>query len=68
MIMKLKLLLSISAILCFSAWLQAQTSGTMTFTFTQGAPIDPDIEGGCVMAVWIQSGTTFTKTKIRYVT
>lgn len=64
--MKLKLLLSISAILCFSLWLQAQTSGTMIFTFTQGSPVDTN-EGGCALAVWIQNGTTFIKTNLRYV-
>ncbi len=64
--MKLKLLLLISLLFCFTAFLQAQTDGTMTFTFTQGAPIDPSIEGGCVMAVWIQSGTSYTKTNLRY--
>ncbi|HWS59319.1 MAG TPA: T9SS type A sorting domain-containing protein [Flavobacterium sp.] len=44
----------------------AQTAGTMTFTFTQGSPIDPSMNGGCVMAVWIQSGSTFVKTNLRY--
>jgi hypothetical protein len=64
--MKLKLFLFISLLFCFSAFLQAQTAGNLTFNFTQGAPIDLSAEGGCVMAVWIQSGTTFTKTNLRY--
>lgn len=62
--MKLKIFLFLG-LLSFTAVLQAQTDGTMTFTFTQGAPINT-ADGGCVFAVWIQSGTTFTKTKIRY--
>jgi hypothetical protein len=52
--------------LFFSANTFAQTTGTMTFTFTQGSPIDPSLQGGCVVAVWIQSGTTFVKTSLRY--
>lgn len=64
--MKTKLILFISLFICFTAFLRAQTDGTMTFTFTQGAPIDTSIEGGAVMAVWIQNGTTFTKTCLRY--
>jgi len=64
--MKLKLLFIISSLFCFTAVLQAQTDGTLTFTFTQGAPVFTD-DGGCALAVWIQSGTTFTKTNLRYV-
>ncbi len=64
--MKSKLLLFISLLFCFSAFLQAQTDGLMTFTFTQGAPIDTN-DGGCASAVWIQNGTTWIKTNLRYV-
>ena len=64
--MKLKLLFSITLLFFSSAFLQAQTDGTLTFNFTQGAPVDTN-DGGCALAVWIQSGTTFTKTNLRYV-
>lgn len=63
--MKSKILLFLGLFWSLSTFLQAQTDGTMTFTFTQGSPINT-ADGGCVMAVWIQNGTTFTKTKIRY--
>lgn len=43
--------------ICFSTVLHAQTQGTMTFNFTQGAPLDPFVDDGCVLAVWIQNGT-----------
>jgi hypothetical protein len=64
--MKLKLLFSITLLFFSSAFLQAQTDGTLTFNFTQGAPVDTN-DGGCALAVWIQNGTTFTKTNLRYV-
>ena len=64
--MKIKLLCFISALFCFTALIQAQTDGSLTFTFTQGAPVDTN-DGGCALAVWIQSGTAFTKTNLRYV-
>ena len=64
--MTLKILLFISLLFCFSAFLQAQTDGILTFNFTQGAPVNTD-EGGCALAVWIQNGTAFTKTNLRYV-
>ena len=63
---KLLSLAAVITVLLFSVRASAQTAGTMTFTFTQGAPLDPSINGGCVMAVWIQSGTTFVKTNLRY--
>ncbi len=63
--MKLKLHLIAVLLFCFSAFLQAQTEGTLTFNFTQGSPANT-IDGGVVLAVWIQNGTTFTKTNIRY--
>jgi hypothetical protein len=65
--MKTKLLLFLGLFIGLTTLTQAQsTAGTMTFTFTQGSPIDT-ADGGCVMAVWIQSGTTFIKTNIRYI-
>jgi hypothetical protein len=63
---KLLSLIIFAATLFIPANTNAQTTGTMTFTFTQGSPIDPSLQGGCVMAVWIQSGTTFVKTNLRY--
>ncbi len=64
--MKPKLLFFICSLFCLSGLLHAQTDGEMTFTFTQGSPVNTD-EGGCALAVWIQSGTSFIKTSIRYV-
>jgi hypothetical protein len=63
---KLLSLAVFAAALFFSANISAQTAGTMTFTFTQGSPVDPAANGGCVLAVWIQSGSTFVKTNLRY--
>jgi flagellar hook assembly protein FlgD len=63
---KLLSLAVVVAALFFTLNTFAQTAGTMKFDFTQGAPIDPSMNGGCVMAVWIQSGTTFIKTNLRY--
>jgi hypothetical protein len=63
--MKPRLLLFISLLFCVTAFLQAQTAGTMTFNFTQGAPANT-ADGGVVLAVWIQNGTTFVKTNARY--
>lgn len=64
---KLHALAVLVTALFFSANTFAQsTTGTMTFTFTQGAPIDLSFFGECVSAVWIQSGTTFIKTSMRY--
>jgi len=51
--------------ICCSAVLHAQTEGTLTFNFTQGTPANT-VDGGVVLAVWIQNGTTFVKTNIRY--
>jgi hypothetical protein len=62
---KLFTLATFVSALFFSFQVGAQTAGTMNFTFTQGSPINT-ADGGCVMAVWIQSGTTFIKTNLRY--
>jgi len=57
------LLLSISLFAC--SFLQAQTQGTLTFTFTQTAHTSYTGTKN-VMAVWIQSSTgTFIKTRMR---
>jgi len=64
--MKLKLLFYISSLFFVTTFLHAQTDGTLTFNFTQGAPVNTD-DGGCALAVWIQNGTAFTKTNMRYV-
>lgn len=64
--MKLKLLLFIGLLFCSSAFLQAQTDGTATFTFTHAQPevwFSEDF-----VAVWVEhSDGTFIKTKMRYV-
>ncbi|PKP44303.1 MAG: hypothetical protein CVT96_02130 [Bacteroidetes bacterium HGW-Bacteroidetes-13] len=63
--MKLKKLLLIGLMFSISTLLQAQTDGTLTFTFNQPPP------GGSnnnVLAVWIENSTgTFIKTKMRFV-
>lgn len=65
--MKPKLLLFLGLLIGLTTLMQAQsTAGTMTFTFTQGSPMYTD-DGGCGLAVWIQTGTTFVKTRVRYV-
>lgn len=53
----------------FAPVLEAQTSGTLTFTFTpaQHAGYTSNSASRYVMAVWIQTSTgTFVKTKMRY--
>ncbi len=55
--------------ICLATSLYAQTSGTLTFTFTEIAKT-PTYNGNSqhVLAVWIQSNTgAFVKTKLRYV-
>lgn len=65
--MKLRLLFITSIILCFSAILQAQTDGTLTFTFTHTAPSGYTTSKN-VSAVWVETSSgTFTKTRFRYV-
>lgn len=64
---KLLFLASLFLAMCFSVNLFAQTSGTLTFSFT---PIAHTSYSGTksVLAVWIQNSTgTFVKTKIRNV-
>jgi hypothetical protein len=62
--MKSKLLLFISLLFCFSAFLQAQTSGLMTFNFTT---VQQGTKSKQVMAVWIENTTgTFIKTNLLY--
>jgi hypothetical protein len=62
--MKPKLLLFTGLLFCFTAFLHAQTAGTMTFTFTtiqQGGNTEQ------VNAVWIQNAAnTFIKTNLLY--
>ena len=67
-----KLLLKIASIasaVCFSATVSAQTSGTLTFTFTEVSKTTT-YNGNAqhTLAVWIQtSAGAFVKTKLRYV-
>ncbi len=65
-----KILLSlacITMIIGFSVNMSAQTTGTLTFTFTPVSHVGYDGTKN-VLAVWIQTGTdAFVKTKIRYV-
>jgi hypothetical protein len=63
--MKKALNLFAGLLICFCSLLQAQTEGTLTFNFTQGSPANTN-DGGVVLAVWIQTGTAFVKTNIRY--
>jgi len=63
-IMKSKLLLFISLLFCFSAFLQAQTAGTLTFNFTT---VQQGTKSKQVNAVWIENSTgTFIKTNLLY--
>jgi hypothetical protein len=62
--------LGFAFILCFSAIITAQTTGTLTFSFNQPVPTSPKptYTGFCVRAVWIEDATgKFIKTKMRYV-
>ncbi|MFH4964647.1 T9SS type A sorting domain-containing protein [Gaetbulibacter sp. M235] len=63
--MKTKIIILIGLIFFSSEFLYAQTDGTLTFNFTQGSPANT-ADGGVVLAVWIQNGTTFVKTNNRY--
>jgi len=63
--MKLKNLILIGLLIYSTTFISAQTDGTLTFNFTQGSPANT-VDGGVVLAVWIQNGTSFVKTKIRY--
>ena len=64
--MKSKLLLFMSFLFCFSAFLQGQTDGTLTFTFTHSKPAS-NSQDGDILAVWVEhSNGTFIKAKMRY--
>ena len=64
--MKRKQLLFISLFICFTAFLQAQTDGTLTFNFTT---IQQGTKSRQVMGVWIENATgTFLKTNLIYTT
>lgn len=63
--MKKQLNLIVGLLFCLSSLVQAQTEGTLTFNFTQGPPANTN-DGGVVLAVWIQNGTSFVKTNLRY--
>lgn len=65
----LKNLVGIVALLCFALQVNAQTAGTLTFTYTQPTPSSPSATGGGnVYAVWIETAAgAFVKTKCRYV-
>jgi len=53
---------------CFAITANAQTDGTLTFTYNQPTPTSPAVTGGGnVYAVWIENAAgTFIKTKCRY--
>lgn len=58
------------ALILLSITVNAQTAGTLTFTYNQPQPTSPALNKGIknVYAVWIENGTgTFIKTKARYV-
>jgi len=57
------------AILCMAVLGNAQTAGTLTFTYNQPVPTNPSpTGGGNVYAVWIETAAgAFVKTKCRYV-
>jgi len=64
--MKSKLLLLMSMLFSFSAFLNAQTDGTLTFTFTHSRPASNSGEGD-LLAVWVErSDGTFIKAKMCY--
>jgi hypothetical protein len=62
-------LLGIVTLLCFTLQVNAQTDGTLTFTYTQPTPTSPSVTGGSnVYAVWIETAAgAFVKTKCRYI-
>ena len=66
---KILLNLIISSAICFSVDASAQTSGTLTFTFTEVAQaITYSGNAQHVLAAWVQtSAGAFVKTKLRYV-
>lgn len=66
---KITLFFGLIALLATHVQSEAQTAGTLTFTYTQPTPTSPAATGGGnVYAVWIETATgTFVKTKCRYV-
>ncbi len=61
---------TIAVLVCLVHSIQAQTPGTLTFTYTQPQPTNPPPNSGIknVYAVWIENNTgTFIKTKNRFV-
>jgi hypothetical protein len=57
-------------LICFSAIVSAQTTGTLTFSYNQPVPTSPapTYLGRCVTAVWIENAAgAFIKTKMRFV-
>lgn len=70
--MKKNLLKLVSVIMLFfiTIFTNAQTPGTLTFSYNQPVPTSPKptYTGYCVTAVWIEDNAgTFIKTKMRYV-
>jgi len=64
--MKPKLLFFTSLLFCFTLFLQAQTDGTLTFTFTHSRPTSNSGDGD-LLAVWVEhSNGTFIKAKMCY--
>ncbi len=66
---KALLKLGLVAMFCFVANVNAQTAGTLTFTYNQPQPTSPSLNQGVknVYAVWIENAAgTFIKTKCRY--
>lgn len=60
---------TIALLVCLANFVQAQTPGTLTFTYNQPQPTTPPPNAGIknVYAVWIENSTgTFIKTKCRY--
>lgn len=61
---------TIALVVCLVSSMQAQTPGTLTFTYNQPQPTSPPPNAGIknVYAVWIESTSgTFIKTKNRFV-
>ncbi|TBX69207.1 T9SS type A sorting domain-containing protein [Flavobacterium silvisoli] len=66
---KALLKLGLVVMFCFVANVNAQTAGTLTFTYNQPQPTSPSLNQGVknVYAVWIENAAgTFIKTKCRY--
>jgi hypothetical protein len=68
--MKTKLLIiGVAFLLLLNGSVEAQTTGTLTFTFNQPKPTSPSVTNNSnIIAVWIESSTgTFIKTKLKHV-